>query len=328
MEINEIIQVLQRFDTSALALTQRRRRDKQDKYYSIEDEYDVQDLLFAVLKPSIPDLAIEDHVPQIAGISGRVDLSSRNQGLVIEIKYAATSSRAAIIPRECSERLAIYSRWPGLNYLIFFVYDPLRHLRNTDNFILDMSMPTCRLGDAIFSSVAIVSPWQAGSTLASQSQPHPPSLPEPIQSQEESEDQFNIGIGAISYIPTQHAVFIPATVQNNSDRPNAITAISLIINNIEYHPSSGPADLGVSGLSWLPPRDIRLQPWDSLSGAWYFGRRFMESQQEIQISDRTTAILRINLLRGEPLEATMEILPIENRTDVSRGNGDDPLSGL
>src|SRR5262245_39338225 len=111
---------MQRFHVTAKHLSNRPRKDKESLGYRIDDEYDVQDLLYAILKPVIPDLEREDPVPKTAGDSGRVDLCSASCGMVIEIKYAKTRERASALPGECREKVLLYSKWPRLRHLIFF----------------------------------------------------------------------------------------------------------------------------------------------------------------------------------------------------------------
>lgn len=85
-------QVLGRFDKAARALGNRSRPGKLP--FTIADEYDVQDLLYAILKPLVPDLTTEDPVPKCAGDAGRIDLTSRSLGLAIEVKFAKDKARA------------------------------------------------------------------------------------------------------------------------------------------------------------------------------------------------------------------------------------------
>ena len=90
----------------------------------IEDEYDVQDLLFAGLKPLVIDLQKEDPTRKIATVSGRLDLVSHSLGLAIEVKALTKSGRERDIARECLGRVQQYSTMPGLKTLVFFLYDP------------------------------------------------------------------------------------------------------------------------------------------------------------------------------------------------------------
>lgn len=142
-----IVQVLRRFHTGIGTITERRRKGKQAKFFAIEDEYDVQDLLFAALKPYVSDLACEVPVPKCAGDSGRIDFTSKSSGLGLEVKFAKDTSRARDIARECRERVFVYQGFPGIRRLIFFIYDPDRRLEDPDNFISDMSGSHVRTPD-------------------------------------------------------------------------------------------------------------------------------------------------------------------------------------
>lgn len=151
------IQVLRRFHLGASRLRSRPRKEKASLGYVIADEYDVQDLLFAILKPYIKDLDCENPTPKFAGDAGRVDLCSKDLGMVIEVKYGKNAKRAADLAAECRERFLQYSEFPELTHLIYFIYDPNHLIADPDNFEKDFTSPaTWR--DKSFQVTAIVNP--------------------------------------------------------------------------------------------------------------------------------------------------------------------------
>ena len=75
-----------RLPQAARILAKRQRRGK--ALFEIFDEYDVQDLLHAVLRAYLKYSVQEDPIPKAAETrSGRADISVENLGLLIEVKY-------------------------------------------------------------------------------------------------------------------------------------------------------------------------------------------------------------------------------------------------
>lgn len=156
--IDSVLKILRRFEVAARALRSRPREDKKKFGYVIADEYDVQDLLYALLKPLVEDLEREAPVPKTAGVSGRVDLCSTRLGLVLEVKFAkAGGGNATKLVKECNERVVTYAAGPGLEHLVFFVYDPDGVLPDRDNFISGLSTPASIHGKS-FAVDAVVAP--------------------------------------------------------------------------------------------------------------------------------------------------------------------------
>jgi hypothetical protein len=75
-----------RLPQAARILANRQRRSKVP--FEISDEYDVQDLLHAVLRAYLKYSVQEDPIPKAAGTrSGRADISVKDLGFLIEVKY-------------------------------------------------------------------------------------------------------------------------------------------------------------------------------------------------------------------------------------------------
>ncbi len=96
----------------------------------IKDEYDVQDLLRAVLSGLFDDVRDEETTPSHAGMRSRIDLLLKREQIVIETKM----TRAGLAQRKVAEELAIdkelYRSHPDCRTLVFFVYDPGHRLTN------------------------------------------------------------------------------------------------------------------------------------------------------------------------------------------------------
>src|SRR5690606_28277257 len=67
------------------------RRHGQRPTLEVNDEYDSQDLLRALLAIFFDDVRPEDHVPEYAGASSRIDFIVPNYELAIELKFARNS---------------------------------------------------------------------------------------------------------------------------------------------------------------------------------------------------------------------------------------------
>lgn len=101
-----------------------RERARGKPAYVIEDEYDVQDLLYVALKPHIPDLTPEEWTPKDAGRAKRIDFVSRAARLCIEVKKPSSRNHAREIPDELKIDIESYYVHQACDTLAVFVYDP------------------------------------------------------------------------------------------------------------------------------------------------------------------------------------------------------------
>lgn len=69
-----------------LVANQLRERPRNKRPYSIEDEYDVQDLLHAILKLDFDDIRREEWTPSYAGGASKIDLVLKEEKIIIEVK--------------------------------------------------------------------------------------------------------------------------------------------------------------------------------------------------------------------------------------------------
>lgn len=97
---------------------------------SIKDEYDVQDLLNALLLLHFEDVRPEEWTPSYAGGSKRMDFLLKDSEIAIEVKM----TRKALKDKELGEQLIIdianYKQHKDCKCLYCFVYDPEGFIRN------------------------------------------------------------------------------------------------------------------------------------------------------------------------------------------------------
>lgn len=105
----------------------------------IVDEYDVQDLLHALLLLEFDDVRLEEHSPSYAGGSTRMDFLLKNEQIVVEVKC----TREGLGSKEVGEQLLIdiakYQRHQDCKILFCFVYDPEGRLKNPRGLETDLS---------------------------------------------------------------------------------------------------------------------------------------------------------------------------------------------
>jgi len=121
-----------------VALQMRRRHDGRPTL-EVSDEYDVQDLLQALLAIDFEDVRPEEHTPSYAGKSTRMDFLLKPEQTVIEVKYAKSSHAEKEIGTELIEDIARYRTHQDCKRLVCFVYDPAHAIRNAAGLEHDLS---------------------------------------------------------------------------------------------------------------------------------------------------------------------------------------------
>ena len=104
----------------------------------INDEYDVQDLLHALLRLYFDDIRSEEWTPSYSGKSARMDFLLKKEGIVIEVK----KTRQGLTDKELGDQLIIdverYKSHPDCRSLICFVYDPEGRIGNPEGMSKDL----------------------------------------------------------------------------------------------------------------------------------------------------------------------------------------------
>ncbi len=149
--LKRLLTILDRFHDAARQL---RRRHDERPTLKIEDEYDVQDLLHALLLVDFSDIRPEEPAPSHAGAHGRMDLLLKAERIVVEVK----KTREKLADRQVGEQLHIdigrYGTHPDCGILVCFVYDPDSILRNPRGLERDLTKKV----SATFSVITVVKP--------------------------------------------------------------------------------------------------------------------------------------------------------------------------
>jgi hypothetical protein len=107
-----------------LVARQLRSRRENRPTLSVTDEYDVQDLMHALLWLHFEDIRPEEWTPSYAGKSSRMDFLLKREQIVVETKKTRPTLTAKEIGTELIEDIARYEKHPDCRGLICFVYDP------------------------------------------------------------------------------------------------------------------------------------------------------------------------------------------------------------
>lgn len=135
-----------------LVADQLSRRRQSRPTLEIKDEYDVQDLLHALLRLNFDDVRPEEWTPSYGGVASRMDFLLKEEQIVVETKM----TRAGLGAREISNELIIdvarYRVYPDCKVLICLVYDPKAIVQNPRGVERDIG----RLSDANLQVICVV----------------------------------------------------------------------------------------------------------------------------------------------------------------------------
>lgn len=133
---NAIDLILERFHLVAHELS--KRHDKRTTI-SIRDEYDVQDLLRALLYLHFDDVRAEEWTPSYAGKSSRIDFILKAHRVALEVKKTRAGLGAAEVGSQLLEDIGRYRVHPDCGLLLCFVYDPDRLIQNPRGLERDLT---------------------------------------------------------------------------------------------------------------------------------------------------------------------------------------------
>jgi hypothetical protein len=123
-------------------LVARQLRERYDgrQTLDINDEYDVQDLVFALLRINFDNIRKEEWTPSYACGCSRMDFLLKNEGIVVEVK----KTRIGLTQKELADQLIVdmerYQAHPDCKVLFCFIYDPEGRIGNPEG-IEELSKP-------------------------------------------------------------------------------------------------------------------------------------------------------------------------------------------
>lgn len=142
---------------AALQILANRPRNRAGLPRALDDEYDVQWLLHALLLPTVPDLVPEDTAPRLAGVGSRLDFTSRAARLGIEVKHIRERRAVGRMREELMVDERQYQEHPYVETVVGFVHDPHGHISLAERtaFERDLSVPVTVSGRTVNYTVRV-----------------------------------------------------------------------------------------------------------------------------------------------------------------------------
>jgi len=128
--LDKVDLLCRRFHAVVNQLHQPKRRNRSPLNSVLRSEYDVQELLHALLWIFFTDVRREDPVPQRAGASSRTDFVLKNEGIIVEVKKTRSNLRDNEVGKELIVDIERYKARKDCNLAYCFVYDPEHLIRN------------------------------------------------------------------------------------------------------------------------------------------------------------------------------------------------------
>lgn len=147
-----LVSSLRRLGTGGARPLLRRRQRRAG--LRVDDEYDVQDLVEALLRCLYSDVRHEEPTPSSAGSSSRMDLHLREGSTAVEVKVTAASRGERQIKPELLVDINDYREHPRVETLVAVVYDLVGSFENPAGFEHDLS----GMRDGLAVRVVVV-PW-------------------------------------------------------------------------------------------------------------------------------------------------------------------------
>lgn len=127
------------FDRFHLVVKQLRHRYSSRNTLDVDDEYDVQDLLHALLRLYFEDVRNEEWAPSYAGGASRMDFLLKAEKTVIEVKKTRKGLGDKELGKQLIEDKAKYKAHQDCKKLICFVYDPEGRIVNPRGIESDLN---------------------------------------------------------------------------------------------------------------------------------------------------------------------------------------------
>lgn len=109
-----------------------------EKKWEIENEYDVQSILYLILRSHFDDIEYEDPTPKHGHTSSRLDFKIPSLGVIVEAKFVRESKDFARIENEIKTDSVNYVVATGYKKLIVFIFDNSASVQDHDMTIRNL----------------------------------------------------------------------------------------------------------------------------------------------------------------------------------------------
>lgn len=150
--LNSLILLLETFLDSHSIIS---KRGHKRPSFVLSNEYDVQDLMHAVLRPFYPDVLTEEYALKRAGRTKRLDIVIKGLETVIETKMVRDKKHALKIADELDIDIRGYIAHPHCRRLFCYVYDPKHLIKEARQVEHDLSGESSQDGKTIEALVMI-----------------------------------------------------------------------------------------------------------------------------------------------------------------------------
>jgi hypothetical protein len=134
--LDALDQIVMRFHAVCVQL---RDRHASRPTLDVTDEYDVQDLMHALLRLYFDDVRPEEWVPSYAGSASRTDFLLPQIDTIVEIKKTRVGLNAKAVGEQLIIDIAKYKKHPLCRRLVCFVYDPEGRIANPSGLESDLN---------------------------------------------------------------------------------------------------------------------------------------------------------------------------------------------
>lgn len=131
--------ILDMFDSISNNINFLLKRKHNRPPFKVENEYDVQDLLFVMVKSVFSDAILEEYTSKNAGSSKKIDIVVPSIKVVIEVKYIRNKSHAKSIADEIKIDIESYYVHPYCETLCILIYDPNKNILDPKVIMNDLS---------------------------------------------------------------------------------------------------------------------------------------------------------------------------------------------
>lgn len=138
-ERDRIALLMKLLNNLPVAMRMLRDRQRGKSPFEVEDEYDVQDLLFAILRSFFDDAKREEWTPAKAGSAKRIDILLPSIEVALEAKYVRSRNHAKHVADELRIDFECYHERPECKHLIAIVMDPNGFIADPAQFGTDLS---------------------------------------------------------------------------------------------------------------------------------------------------------------------------------------------